>query len=221
MMPQSIGAVLFDFDGTLADTAPVHARAFRRALDAMRFELACEFDYEAVRGMRTRDAFMHLGLTGEAQIDAASKLKQAFYREFVQEGALRLFPGAKFLLNSLQRSGVTCILVTSGSRGSISGALDALGLVGCFADVVTSDDAARGKPDPDPYLAALERNALRSASCIAVEDAPSGARSAAAAGLCVFGVHNRDVAPLAAAFFADIETLGRALVPLVKKDEVA
>jgi HAD superfamily hydrolase (TIGR01509 family) len=96
-------------------------------------------------------------------------------------------PGALDLLRALGAEGVPCALVTMSWR-RLAGAVVDLLPAGTFAAVIAGDEVARGKPHPDPYLAAAERLDVDPGSCIAIEDSPTGARSAQAAGCFVVGV---------------------------------
>ena len=202
---------LFDFDGTLADSAPLHAAAFRAALAAEDPAALAGFDYEPLKGLTTRAAFARLGVAGAARLARCVDLKRAAYRDALRAGHLRAFPGARELLASIAARGGANYLVTSGSAASVTLALDRLDLTAAFAGIVTPDGAARGKPAPDPYLACLGRFALPTDAAVAIEDAPSGVASARAAGLCVIGVHNPIVAALADRFFPTLDAFAAAL----------
>jgi HAD superfamily hydrolase (TIGR01509 family) len=202
---------LFDFDGTLADSAPLHADAFRAALAVEAPAALAGFDYEPLKGLNTREAFERLGVAGAERLSRCVARKRAAYRDAVRAGGLRAFRGAHELLATLRRAGACSYLVTSGSSASIALALERLDLACAFAGIVASDDAARGKPAPDPYLECMRRHALDAADSVAVEDAPSGVESARAAGLRVIGVHNPIVAPLADRYFPTLDTLAAAI----------
>lgn len=203
-MPCSLRpCLLFDFDGTLVDSGPVHDWAYRRTLNRYRPELLENFDYEGVKGKTTRDVLASLGVPGQA-LDLLTIDKQRNYRAGVAEGRLNLLPGARGLLDTLAGMGTLLFLVTSGSRDSVTPALRAVGIDHFFQGVVTADEAPAGKPAPAPYRFCLEQFRLRAGDCVAVEDAPSGAVSARAAGLPVIGVHDRATADWVDRFFPSL-----------------
>jgi HAD superfamily hydrolase (TIGR01509 family) len=209
--PRAARNFLFDFDGTLADSAPLHAGAFRAALAIEAPAALAGFDYEPLKGLSTREAFERLGVAGTERLLRCVARKRAAYRDAVRAGRLRAFRGARELLAALRRAGARSYLVTSGSSASVALALERLDLAGAFAGIVAGDDAARGKPAPDPYLECIRRYALDAAGSVAVEDAPSGVESARAASLRVIGVHNPAVAPLVDRYFPTLELLAAAI----------
>ncbi|MGI5267958.1 HAD family hydrolase [Nonomuraea sp. CA-218870] len=181
-------AWLCDLDGTLVDSAPVHAAAFRAAIAELAPSALGSFRYDAHAGATTREVVAGLGLGG----DVAERLvrrKQRLYREYVEVGRVPLFPGARRLLGRLSTGGRTAYLVTSGSRGSVDRVLAACSLGGYFSGVLTGDDVLSGKPDPACYRQACERWSVDPDDAVVVEDSPHGVASAVAAGLVTLQVH--------------------------------
>ena len=197
---------LFDFDGTLVDTSPLHAEAYRRVLEERRPDLAAGFDYHALKGKTTRAGYAALGVA-EADLDSFTAAKQRLFRASVTAGRMYVMPGAVDLLNALAARGCALFLVTSGSLGSVSEALKAASLTDLFQGIVTADDVKRGKPAPDPFLLCLERFGLDAAQSVVVEDALSGVQSAHAAGLPAIAVHDRSLESEAEMFFPDLNAL--------------
>ncbi|HLJ48829.1 MAG TPA: HAD family phosphatase [Bryobacteraceae bacterium] len=171
---------LFDLDGTLVDSSPAHAAAFRQAFE-QHWPIA-GFDYETAKGKRTADVFTELGAPPEL-LNHLVATKQSAYRELVRQGRIILMPGARDLLEALSAQGERMFLVTSGSRRSVAEVLETTGIRRYFEGIVTSDDVARAKPAPDIYLACIERFDLKPEDCLVIEDAESGFASARAAGL--------------------------------------
>jgi beta-phosphoglucomutase-like phosphatase (HAD superfamily) len=89
----------------------------------------------------------------------------------------------------------TLALASSANRPIIDLVLERAGFQGCFAATVSSEEVARGKPAPDVYLEAARRIGVAPARCAAVEDSSNGLRSAAAAGMVVYAVPNREFPP--------------------------
>jgi HAD superfamily hydrolase (TIGR01509 family) len=187
--------LLVDLDGTLVDSSPAHARAFVAALSAGHPGLAAKFDYGQVAGMRTLDTFIRLGIADEAEAAELTGRKQALYRAALDRGEVLVFPGATALLARLHAEGRRLFLVTGASRLSAQRILETTGLARYFSGMITADDVPRGKPAPDPYLAALETHGLKRAESIAIEDGEHGVRSAQAAKLDVITIHGEIAFP--------------------------
>lgn len=203
--------LLFDFDGTLADSAPLHAEAFYDVLRQERPALLSGFSYEPLKGLTTADAFRQLGIVDEGEVRKLGAKKRAQYREFVDRGRVSLLPGARELLREGASAGYRLFLVTSGSGPTVRAALAAMALLDVFVDVVTADDVKLGKPFPDPFLMCLQRNGLGGPESIVIEDAESGVIAARAANLAVVGVNNREVEPIVDYFFPDLRKLHAAI----------
>jgi len=179
---------LCDLDGTLVDSAPVHAAAFRAALAELAPSLLGSFRYDAHAGATTREVVTRLG----AGADLAERLvrrKQRLYQGYVEAGRVAMFPGARRLLGRLTTDGRVAYLVTSGSRGSVERVLAACSLGGHFSGVLTGDDVPSGKPDPAFYRRACDSWSVGPDDAVAVEDSEHGVASAVGAGLVTLQVH--------------------------------
>jgi HAD superfamily hydrolase (TIGR01509 family) len=205
MDPAALSAnILFDFDGTLVDSGPLHNFAFRKVLESYFPQLLADFDYEVVRGKSTREVFLGLGIHKEDDLNVLALAKQHIYRTALIEGRLKLLPGAYPLLVTLVEAGHTLFLVTSGSRASIRMALDCMKIDHFFTGIVTAADVHTGKPSPDPFLYCMQRYCLAAYSCIVVEDAMSGVIAARKANLAVIGVHDHRIAGQVDVFFSSL-----------------
>jgi HAD superfamily hydrolase (TIGR01509 family) len=200
---------LFDLDGTLVDSTALHERAFRATLAAHAPHLLEGFRYREWMGRTTTDTFRGAGV-GEAVLASLIVEKQRRYRDFVRAGALELQPGARELLERLGRKGKRQWLVTSASARAVEEVLARTGIGGYFEGVVTAADAARGKPDPEPYRLCLERFGLEAEASVAIEDAADGVESARRAGLDVVCVGDA-AADGAGWWFRDLASFGRWL----------
>jgi HAD superfamily hydrolase (TIGR01509 family) len=181
--------LLFDLDGTLVNSVPMHERAFVETLQVRHPDLAENFDYAIFAGWPTRDVFVALGFREESELTELTARKQRLYREAVARGEVEVFPGAKALLARLQEKGRSLYLVTGASRISTQRILEVTGLVAYFQGITTADDAHPGKPSPEPYRYTLARYNLEPHDCLAIEDSESGIRSACDAGLAAVLIH--------------------------------
>jgi len=204
-------AWLFDFDGTLVDSTPLHAWAFREILATAAPAILAGFDYELIKGLTTRRSFARLGIDDGPTLAWCIAAKQRLYREAVRTGRLHAYPGARQMLEMVRAHRGESYVVSSGSADSVRLGLNSCDLRGFFAGIITAEDAPAGKPSPAPYLACLCRFDLQAESAIAIEDAAVGVRSARAAGLRVIGMHNAAIAAAADRFFPDFAAMSAAL----------
>ena len=183
-------AFLFDLDGTLLDSSSLHEKIFREVLtdDAPRF--LERFDYESLKGKSTTESFRALGIVESGGLEALVSEKQRRYRAAVLADELQLMPGAREILQLLQRRRKRLFVVTGGSRRSVDAALDATGIHGFFEGVITADEVACGKPAPDGFLLCLDRSGLPAARAVGIEDSISGLDACRAAGLDAVLVNN-------------------------------
>jgi HAD superfamily hydrolase (TIGR01509 family) len=183
----SIRALLFDMDGTLAATDPLHAEIFAQVLAPHGFTVDHSFYAERIAGQTNRLIFKNLfpGLS-DAEADAMSEAKEAAFR--AAHPALEPLPGLKGFIAAAVAHGLHLALVTNAPRANADHVLSALGLTAHFAQIVTVDVVPRGKPFPDPYQEALRRFDLTPDQAIAFEDSPTGLRAALAAGVATVGL---------------------------------
>ncbi|HEX7139395.1 MAG TPA: HAD family phosphatase [Vicinamibacterales bacterium] len=190
-------AVVFDFDGVLANSEPLHFRSFRDVLAAQDIVLT-ETDYYA-RYLGYDDAGAFAAIGKDHRRDwSRDEIAGLVWRKAEQMTELErhvsvLFPGAAEIIR--QTATVIPIAIASGALGhEIRRVLDREKLTACFSAIVAAEDTPRSKPAPDPYerAVALLRGTtvedLRAHECIAVEDSVWGLQSAREAGLRTVGV---------------------------------
>ena len=194
-------AVLFDFDGILVDSEPMHYRAFTEVLDPLGLGFPWKSYVEIYMGFDDRDAFREAYRAKGIDLDDANlaKLVAAKSRAF-QDGlrnGVTAYPGAVSLIESLHAAGGPLALCSGALRSDIAPILAQLGVAHCFDVIVSADDVRRSKPDPESYALAFARLSMRYATLltvpeksVAVEDTPAGIRSAKEAGLRVLAVTN-------------------------------
>ncbi len=180
-------AVLWDMDGTLVDTEPFWIRA-ETELVAQHGGTWTQADAHALVGSDLLDSAAYIRRVGGVDMDPVDIVNAMMERVIEQMADDPPWqPGALDLLAALRAAGVPCVLVTMSWR-RLAGAVVDLLPPGTFAHIVVGDEVSRGKPHPEPYLAAAQRLGVEPAACIAIEDSPTGAASAKAAGCFVLGV---------------------------------
>lgn len=180
-------AVFFDMDGLLIDSEPTWFQAEVDLLAALGFALGPEH-YPQVLGkpIEVSTAYL-LDLCGHpiSAVEFEDGIELAMI-ERLRDG-VPMMPGAKQLLVELEAAGVPIALVSASSRRIVDACLPAIG-PDHFRFTVSGDDVERGKPNPDPYLAAAARMGVDPADCVVLEDSPTGVAAAEAAGCQVIGV---------------------------------
>ncbi|WP_327090410.1 HAD family phosphatase [Nonomuraea sp. NBC_01738] len=175
-------AVLFDMDGTLVDTEGLWWQATGDIARSLGRELGPE-DVPHVLGRAVEDTAAHLA-PGDVPATARA-LTDAFAARISQ--GITLIPGARRLLAALTARGIPTALVSASPRSIVEQVLPNLD-GHRFHLVIAAEDTERGKPYPDPYLAATERLGVSPADCVAIEDSPTGIAAATAAGCRVLVV---------------------------------
>ena len=195
-MSGALQAIVFDFDGVIANSEPLHLRAFQQTLADHGLELSAADYYSAYLGYDDLGVFTTVardrGLAlDREQIEALVVRKGDYVHELLRAGAV-LFPGAAAFIR--QAAAAVPVAIASGAqRHEIEEILEATGLLGSFPVIVAAGETARGKPFPDPYARAFEQlddanGRLSKGRCVAIEDSRWGLESARAAGLRLVGV---------------------------------
>ncbi len=181
--------MLLDLDGTLADSLAVMRLAYQAFLGAFgATATAAEFD--SLNGPPLAEVVRRLALThGLPGGDAALLARYEAVIDDIYRGVAP-HAGAGELLRKARENNCTVGIVTSNSARRTQAWLAAAGLSPQVAFIVSGDQVQRGKPDPEPYVLAVQRAACDQAAVVAVEDSPQGARSAVAAGLRTFVVEH-------------------------------
>ncbi len=178
-------AVLFDMDGVITDTMPLHLKSWQEAFRPSGITVE-KMDVYIREGMQSRTMGKEIAdekdadLSDEA-LDRIVKEKTRLFDREVSAGAMA-FDGVPEMLRMLRNNGLCTALVTGSRTGSANKALSTAGVRELFDVIVTGDDTKSGKPSPEPYEEAMRRLRLHPLDCVVVENAPLGIRSAKAAG---------------------------------------
>jgi HAD superfamily hydrolase (TIGR01509 family) len=182
------GALLFDIDGTLTDTDPLHIRAFNQMLQAFGQNITPDEYFRRVMGFANADIMQ--GFFPDLPVTEHKKLadeKEAAFRKLAKE-ELHPTNGLMELLDWADAQGIAMAAVTNAPQANAALILNSLNITHRFKTIVIGDELPRGKPDPMPYLVAGERLKIDIQCCVAFEDSRSGMRSASAAGTVAIGV---------------------------------
>jgi beta-phosphoglucomutase len=190
-------AVLWDLDGTLADSGDYHWRSWR---DTLRLE-GIELDYQQFLDSfgQKNDRILTNWLGPDTAADTIRRIgdaKEELYREFARAEGLVPLAGAVEWVRRLHGDGWKQAIASSAPRANVEVMLEAIGLASLMDAIVSADDVSRGKPDPQVFLRAAERLAVPPDACVVVEDAAAGVEAGRRAGMKTIGVNVR--APLAA-----------------------
>lgn len=194
-------AVIFDCDGVLVDTEPLHYRAFQEVLVPL--GLGHDFNnyLERFVGFDDRDAFIHAFKEAGRELAPAAlerlmEAKAGALKDLIMQG-VPTFSGVVELVNELMDRCVPMAVASGALRHEVEAFIESLGLSGAFQVIVAADEVKKSKPDPETYLLAMERlkQALGSKpfvplNCVAIEDTRAGIHSAGSAGLVVIAVTN-------------------------------
>jgi HAD superfamily hydrolase (TIGR01509 family) len=185
-----IQAVVFDMDGLMIDSEPLHKEAWRATLRRFGHEMN-EALFARLMGLRiSEDAVLlrehfHLSASAEA---LARQRNDLFLASL--PGRVEAMPGLRELMAEIGRRRLRCALATSGECRYVDTAMRELKLDGVFDAMVVAEDVTRGKPSPDVYLLVAQRLGLPPARCLVLEDAPNGVRAAKSAGMKCVAVPN-------------------------------
>lgn len=190
-------AVLFDMDGVLFDSMPYHAKAWHKIMTARGFDLSKE------------EAYLHEGRTGAGTINIISQRQfgktvapkeiEEIYKEksneFNSYPEAKAMPGAWDLLCKVKEAGLTPLIVTGSGQTSLLSRLEQ-SFPATFREelMVTAFDVKHGKPNPEPYLMALQKGGIKACEAIVVENAPLGVEAAVAADIFTIAVNTGPLA---------------------------
>lgn len=182
-----LSAILFDLDGTLANTDPLHFKVWQEILAQYSIKCDRQFYQEHISG-NTNERLI-ANVLPHLSPEEAKQLawdKEAQYR--AKATTLEPTPGLDRVLKLIEQIPLKKAAVTNAPKENAFHMLEALNLTETFPILVLAADAPPGKPDPAPYLLGLEKLGVVASDAIAFEDSPTGIKSAVAAGIYTFGV---------------------------------
>ncbi|UCC67694.1 MAG: HAD family phosphatase [Armatimonadota bacterium] len=194
-----IQAVLFDMDGLIVDTEPIHFKAFKGMMREYGHEIpeslmAKLVGYPEADNIRDLKAMYKM----EAPAEEMASRRYGLFMQLIRVEPIPVFPGFWEFSEEMRRRGIKQAVVSSSTAEQVEVILRRLfeehadegSAESHFDAIVTGDDIANNKPSPDIYLEAARRLEAPPAECLALEDTPAGVQAAAAAGMPVVAVPN-------------------------------
>ncbi|MEY4461834.1 MAG: hypothetical protein RLY98_374 [Bacteroidota bacterium] len=192
-----IQTVIFDMDGVIVDTEPVHRYAYYKQFEELDIEVT-EAMYTSFTGFSTRNTFQTLKeqfqLTHEVE-DLIQRKRNIFNDAFDTKEDLELLDGVRTLIEDLHQKGIQLILASSASKVTIDRVFTRFGLHDFFTHIVSGEDFPKSKPHPAIFEHAASLSTAPKENCIVIEDSTNGVRAAKAAGIYCVGYvseHSKD-----------------------------
>lgn len=193
-----IKAVIYDVDGTMVDSEPLHVEAWDKALRQHGHEiLDLSEDFQATMAGK-KSIVIAEGMVKELHLSISAQeflnLKAKLFLELVRTD-LKSMPGAVESVYRIAGDGYELAIGTSLDRNYIDLVLTKLGLTDSFRVIVTGDQIKNGKPHPETYLSVAQQLGRQPSECIVLEDAKSGIQSAKAARMLCIAIENPNALP--------------------------
>lgn len=182
-------AIIWDVDGTLVDTATEHFAAWQQLAESIDKPFTRD-DFDRTFGMRNPE-ILRLLFDANYTDDRVRELadcKETLYRERVKAGVVELLPGVERLLREFRVAGWPQAVGSSAPQANLDLLLTSAAVAAFFDAVVSGDDVARGKPDPEVFLTAAGRLGVPHEDCLVLEDAEAGVAAAHAASMACIAV---------------------------------
>jgi beta-phosphoglucomutase len=182
-----LAAILFDLDGTIVNTDPIHYQAWQQMLARYGIEIDEKFYKSRISGRLNPEIVKDiLPQLSAAEGQKFADDKEALFRQLAPN--LQPLSGFAELIAWTEAHQLKRALVTNAPRLNAEFVLEVLGIKEAFNTVILAEECTAGKPDPTPYQVALNKLGIDADKAIALEDSPSGIRAAVAAGIPTIGI---------------------------------
>ena len=185
-------AAIFDMDGVIIDSHPIHKKAWRKFLKLLAREVS-EEDLNFVMDGRKREEILRhfLGELSDEEVRLLGQQKEQLFRQ--EAGDIKVTEGLYDLLQQLSEAEIKLGVASSGGESRVNYVLDLFHLRHYFGTIVTGNQVTAGKPDPTIFRVTCDRLRVRSTETLVFEDSVSGVRAAKAAGMRCIGVATNGV----------------------------
>jgi beta-phosphoglucomutase len=182
------GAVIWDMDGVIVDSAQAHRRAWAQLAQETGVTFSDDYFWQTF-GMRNPEIIRPIWGSDldDRQVRALADRKEQLFRDFVRTEITAL-PGALDLMRGLRDAGYRQALASSAPLANIALISETLGIQPLLDAIISGEPLPRGKPAPDIFLAAAAQLGVDAAAALVIEDAPAGVQAARAAGMRCIGV---------------------------------
>jgi beta-phosphoglucomutase family hydrolase len=180
-----IRGVIFDLDGVVADSHPLHEEAWRVLLSEKGLDLPVDLSF-IYSGLSRREILKHyLGPLSHAECEKLGRRKDELFSSLMHR--IRVQPGLLRVLDQLRAAGIPLALATSASRARAYEILGKLGITDRFVAIVTDHDVSEPKPAPEAFLEAASRLGVSPQEAAVIEDSVAGVQAARAADMICIG----------------------------------
>lgn len=184
--------VIFDMDGVIVDTEPVHSYAYFQHFAELNIDVSKEM-FTTFMGNSTRNTFQKLKnlFTIEHEVEDLIQRKRTIFNDaFDNKEDLYLIEGVEQLIQDLHRNGMQLILASSAAKVTIERVFSRFNLHQYFTHIVSGEDFPNSKPDPAIFEYAASLSVAPKENCIIIEDSTNGVRAAKAAGIFCVGYNS-------------------------------
>lgn len=187
-----IQTVIFDMDGVIVDTEPVHRYAYFQHFSELNIDVSEEL-FTSFTGNSTRNVFQRVNsiFNLNADVEALILRKRHLFNDaFDHKEDLELLEGVENLIKNLYENGVELILASSASKVTIDRVFRRFGLHPYFSHIVSGEDFPKSKPHPAIFEFAASLSTAPKENCIVIEDSTNGVLAAKAAGIYCVGYNS-------------------------------
>ena len=184
-----IKTVIFDMDGVIVDTEPVHHYAYNQLFKQLKIEVTPEF-YASFTGFSTKNTFEKIKATFDVQEETETLIalkRQLFNDAFDQKEDLYLLDGVEDLIKDLHQNGMQLVLASSSAKVTIDRIFKRFDLYQYFTHIVSGEDFPQSKPHPAIFQQAAFLADTPIENCIVIEDSTNGIKASKAAGIYCIG----------------------------------